>query len=367
TFNSIVVISPNSRDTTINAEPAVGPVPVTIRNVHSGTQTVFAAGFRYHSAIRIVAVGPTEGPFTGGTRVTIDGIGFDDPVAVTIGGVAAQPIQVSGTKIIAITSGVTVTGCSDVTGPISVTNISTGASGESSVEFTYRVPQPIIISATSPVQPGGTITVRVFGAFGFPRLRLDQRVLSITSEVDNGDGSTTFTAIVPTNVELTQQACAGAPGVTAPQPTSFDITYESATTGCTDTMSDGVIVEPLPVARLAFSPNGFTPFTATFVAGDPGATPPTSDSITPSATQTVNIVNSGAALLTVNSITQSVGCSAFVISHAPTPFDLNPCDLQPITARYVGPSPPATGTQSCTLTVDTNAGTRSLNLVGTTQ
>ncbi|HUP47125.1 MAG TPA: IPT/TIG domain-containing protein, partial [Thermoanaerobaculia bacterium] len=37
TFNSIVVISPNSRDTTINAEPAVGPVPVTIRNVHSGT------------------------------------------------------------------------------------------------------------------------------------------------------------------------------------------------------------------------------------------------------------------------------------------------------------------------------------------
>ncbi|HUP48246.1 MAG TPA: IPT/TIG domain-containing protein [Thermoanaerobaculia bacterium] len=369
TFNRIVVMTPPSRDVSpTGALTLGGHVDVRVLNINSATMVTLDNAFRYSPLMQITSIGPTEGPFTGGTRVTIDGIGFDDPVAVSIGGVAAQPISVSGTQVIAITSAVAVTGCNDVIGPISVTNINTGASIISDVTFIYRVPQPIIVSASSPVQPGGTITVVVFNAFGFPRLRLDDRVLSITSVTENANGTTTFTAVIPTNIQLDQEACTSAPGASAPQPTSFDITYESATTGCTDTLADGVVVEPLPVPQLTFIPNGFTPFTATFVPGNPAATPPTSDSITASAFQTVNIVNTGAATLTVNSITQSgAGCSSFLVSHAPPPFDLNPCEAAPVIVRYVGPTPPATGTQTCTLIVDTNAGTRSLNLTGTTQ
>lgn len=367
-FNSIVVVSPNSRDTTADATPVAGPVPIRIKNVSSGTETTIADAFRYSSAMQIVAVGPTEGPFTGGTRVTIEGVGFDDPVAVTIGGVAAQVIQVTGTKIIALTSGITLTTCGDVTGPISVTNISTGLSAVAGVEFIFRTPTPIIISATSPVQPGGSITVVVSGAFGIPRLRLGDRVLQITSETPSADGSvTTFTATVPTNVALEMAACPGT-DVEAPQPTDFDITYESATTGCTDTLEDGVTVEPVPTPRLTFDPGSFTPFTAEFVPGDPAAVPPVPDTIEPSDVQTMNLVNTGSAPLIINSITTDAlgGCSAFVISAPPAPQTLNQCEIAPVTVRYIGPTPAARGTQSCTVTVDTNAGTRSFTLTGTT-
>ena len=74
TFDKIVVISPPARDTTADATPIAGQVPLRVVNVNSGTQTVLAEGFRYHSAMQITAVGPTQGPFTGGTRVTIDGV-----------------------------------------------------------------------------------------------------------------------------------------------------------------------------------------------------------------------------------------------------------------------------------------------------
>jgi hypothetical protein len=369
TFDKIVVISPPSRDTGSDAQAVAGPIPIRVVNVNSGTTATLADAFRYHSAMAITAVTPTQGPFTGGTRVTIDGTGFDDPVAVTLGGHAAQVIRVNASQIIAQTAAIDLTSCADESGEIRVVNVSTGLGADGGdLEFTYRVPQPTVLSATNPVVRGGVITVRVLNAFGFDRLRIGDTTLNITSEVVNADGTTTFTAVVPPNLVLDTEACAGVGDVTAPQPTLFDITYESATTGCTDTLTNGTTVEPQPVARLVLSPSAFTPFTATFVPGNPAAVPPTTDSITPSATQTLNIVNGGNAPLNVTAITvpATPGCAAFTISAPPTPAALNTCEIAPITVRYNGPTPPARGTQTCTVTVTTDAGNRSFTLTGTT-
>jgi hypothetical protein len=60
------------------------------------------------------------------------------------------------------------------------------------------------------------------------------------------------------------------------------------------------------------------------------------------------------------------GCAAFTISAPPTPAALNTCEIAPITVRYNGPTPPARGTQTCTVTVTTDAGNRSFTLTGTT-
>ena len=366
TFNEIVAIAPNSRDTTVDAAPVAGQVPIRIVNVNSRTETTFTAGFRYHSAVRIIAVGPTAGPFTGGTRVRIDGVGFDDPVAVTIGGFAAQPIQVSGTQIIAITSAIPVTDCNDVTGDIAVTNINTGASAVAEdLEFTYQVPQPIVVSVSNPTQVGGSISIRVFNAFGFPRLRLGDTSLSVTGQTDNGDGTTTFTAIVPTTIQLETEACAGVTGIQALRPTAFDVTYESATTGCTDTATRGATIEPPNTPLLRFSPATYTPFTAAITPASAGP-PIVPASVTPSQAQTLNVVNAGRAPLEVQSISATTaGCAFFTISAPPTPQTLQTCEVAPITARYNGSTTP--GTQSCTLTVVTDAGTRSFTLTGTSQ
>lgn len=369
TFNTIVVISPNSRDTTADALGVAGGVPIRIVNVSSGTSITVpaASGFRYTSAMRIVAVGPTQGPFTGGTRVRIDGVGFDDPVAVTIGGVAAQVIDVAGTQIIAQTSAATVTGCADVVGDISVTNINTGVSATAEdLEFTYLVPKPIIISATNPVVRGQTLTVRVFGAFGFARLRLGNITLNIASETQNPDGTTTFTALVPATLTLDQLSCPGAGGISAPQPTAFDITYESATTGCSDTMTNGTTVEPQPVSRVSFDPTSFIPFTAVITPATVGP-PAVPASVAPSVSQTVNVVSSGAAPLNVVSITDNCAVANFTVSYpAIFPFALQQCEIAPIFARYNGTT--AGGTQTCTVIVTTDAGPpRNLTLTGTSQ
>jgi hypothetical protein len=366
-FNEIVVVSPNSRDTTNDASPVAGQVPIRVVNVNSRTEGVLSAGFRYHQAVSIVAIGPTEGPFTGGTRVRIDGTGFDDPVAVTIAGVGAQVISVSGTQIVAQTSGVTVTGCSDVSGPISVTNINTGAGATAGdVEFTYRVPQPIIISVSNPTVLGGTITIRVFGAFGFHRLRLGNTALNILSETVNADGTTTFTAVVPTTLELDAEECAGVDNVTALQPTAFDVTYESATTGCTDTAERAATILPPATPLLRFSPTTFTPFNADINPGNPAAVPPVPPSVAPSEAQIVNVVNAGQTPLTVTAInTAGAGCAFFTISAPPVPLTLGTCEAAPIFAQYNGSTTP--GTHSCTLTVTTDAGTRSFTLTGISQ
>ena len=385
TFGQIIVMSPTARDTAAGGSGTVtGPVDVKIININSATTVTAAGAFRYTPKMQITATGPTEGIFTGGTRVTIDGIGFNDPVVVVIGGVAAQPIKVTGTQIIAITSGVVVTSCADVTGVTTVTNVDNGdtASGPS---FIYRVPKAIIIGVTpGQVTAGGSIQVKVANAFGLPRLKLADIALSISSiAVDQTTGVTTLTAIVPTiGLTFSTQSCTGAPGATAPMPTAFDVTYTSMTTSCTDTLTKGLVVDPPATPILMLSPAAFTTFSAKFTAATfttdttvtPNVTTLTSPAtVTPSAPQNLLVVNGGAAPLTVTSASSTCGAQ-WTVALPAAGTSLNPCDAATITATYKGPTPAASATtvpspssDTCSITIGTNAGTKTLQLSGTTQ
>jgi len=370
TFHEIDVTSPAGRDTSPNGSGAVtGPVDVKVVDVNSGKSTVALGAFRYVNKAQVTAIAPNQGPFTGGTRFTIDGTGFSDPVTVSLDGIAASVIKVSATEIIGISSPIAVTGCADSTGPIVVTNVDNGdfANGPN---WIYRVLKPAIISVTpSSAAPNTNVQIRVANAVGFPRITLGTVGVNITGQVDNGDGTTTFTVVVPGSLTLTTTACAGASGVSAAQPTAFDVVYLSLATSCTDTLKNGLLVLPPNTPTLTLTPSSFAPFSATIVPPVPPAVVPT---VTNPPPQTVTIVNSGAAPLIISSVTTSgAGCGngpGQISVNVPPAQTLNTCDTAAITAAYHGTTVPSSA--QCTVTINSNdpiRGTKTLILSGTSQ
>jgi hypothetical protein len=365
TFDTIIAMSPRASDTAPGGSGAVtGPVPVTVKNIGSNTTVTLANAFRYTPKMQITTVGPTEGPFTGGTRIRIDGVGFDDPLAVVVAGVAAQVISVSGTEVIAQTVGLNLSSCGDVQGPIVVTNTENGDSATGPT-FIFRVPKPLIVNVSNPNTLNGTAQVTVLNALGFPRILVGGAAANVVSQVANPDGTTTFTVQIPPTLTLTQLACPS--GGTAPQPTAFTVQYTSATTGCTDTANNALIVNP-PASPVAFAnPATYQPFTATITQAAPPAPPFPGTAVTPSATQTVQIVNTGNAPLNITNIaTAGAGCGHFTFGPAvPPTITLNQCEALPVGVTYTGQTTPTT--ETCTLTVTTNGGNKTFLLVGTSQ
>ena len=361
-YARIEVETPAGRDTNPDGSgTVVGPVTVTVRNINSQTEAAMSAGFFYKAAVEVIAVGPTQGPSTGGTQIEILGHGFLAPVAVTVAGVAAQPTFVSGTKIIAITSAVDIEGCGDVSGPVTVTNLANGDSAEG-VAFTYDVPTPNIIGVT-PASPGGVITVTVVNAGDFSRLALGDTNLIITGSTTSG-GITAITAVVPTTLEMETESCGE--GVERDVPTAFDVTYTDLETDCEDTLQNGATISPAENdPRLVVTPATFSPFQATITEGSAGP-PATPDTVAPSEPQTVTLFNAGTGTLTISSVTPSgAGCGSFQVVDPGTPTGLESCDQFPITVTYQGTTTP--GTHQCTVSVVTSEGTRNFSLVGTSQ
>ena len=369
-FHQIDVMSPTARDTNANGSGAVtGPVDIRVLNVNSGKSVTATAAFRYVNKAQITAITPNQGPFTGGTRFTIDGTGFTAPVTVTLNGIAASIIKVSASEIIGISGAIAVVGCADSTGPTVMVNVDNG-DGATGPNWIYRVLKPVITGVTTTaVTLGGNATVTVANAVGFPRITIGGIGASITNQTDNGNGTTTFTIVVPSTLPLTTQACSGAAGTTAQQPTAFDVTYTSLATTCTDTLVKGLTVNPTSGPILTLSPNGFTPFTAVITPAV--IAPPTPASVKPSASQIVTIVNTGFGLTPLNVAVISfsgAGCAQFSIVPLipPSPqVSLNQCETQPIVVQYNGKIP--AGSDQCAITLTTSAGNRTLNLIGTSQ
>ena len=361
-FNQIIAMSPAGRDTADNGSGAVtGFVSIKVTNINSNKSATLGNAFRYVPKMQITAAGPNIGPATGGTRILIDGVGFNDPVTVVTAGVAAQVIKVSGTEVIAITNPVLLTSCADVTGPIVVGNIDNGdtATGPS---FTYHVNKPAILGVSNPATPGGTTTITVLFPGGLPSFTIGGQPAPITGSHDNGDGSTTFTVTVPNSLVLSTTACAGAPGVNGQIATSFPIQFTDLSSGCqpTGTPPNLTVTPTTPI--LAFSPaGGFTPFSAT-AAVPPSGSSPGSPAV-PAPPQTVLVVNSGGGTLTVNSVTPT-GCGTdFSVSTGTLPASLTSCQNFPINVTFTKISP-AGATSQCTLTVVTSAGSQTFSLSG---
>ncbi len=363
-FGQIIVMSPPARDTAPNGSGVVtGSVDVKVVNVNSNKSVTMTGGFRYTPKMQITTVGPTEGPFTGGTRVHIDGTGFDDPLAVVIGGIAAQVISVSGSEIVAITSAVNLTSCGDVTGPIVVTNTNNGDTAQGPT-FIYRVPKPLIVAVSNPNSIGGTATITVLNALGFARITIGGAGVPINSSTVNADGTTTFTIQLPPTIQLTTVSCPA--GGSAPAPTAFDVGYTSATTGCSDTFTKGITINPAAAPIFFANPITFQAFAATIT---PQAAPPLypGTAVAASATQTVQMVNNGTAVMNITAITTAgPGCPQFVFGPAvPPAVALNECESLPVSVTYTGQLSPIT--ETCTLTVTTNAGNKAFLLVGTSK
>jgi hypothetical protein len=376
-FGEIQVSSPTARDTAPNGSGAVtGPVDVKVVNGLAGQTkaATLTGGFRYIAKVQVTALAPNEGPFTGGTRFHIDGTGFEGPVSVTLAGVAAQIINVNSTEITGISSAAALTSCSDSPGPSIITNINNGdqATGPN---WTYRIIKPTIINIASPVNLGAATNITVAGAVGPSKITVGGAGVNINSALTNPDGSVTFNVQIPPTLKLDTVSCGG--GVNAPTTTPFDVVFTSLQTTCTDTSPKGLAVNPLPVPALAVSPpTGFTAMIAPITPGNPGSpgppvVPPTAPSVKPSAAQIVLLVSTGPSSqpLIIQSTSTAdaggAGCARFSIGLPPNGTNLQQCDSAPVVAQYNGSTIP--GTDQCRITIVTNAGTKTFNLIGTSQ
>lgn len=383
TFSQIQIVAPKASDTAAGGSGAVtGFVDLRVININSGTTGTLASAFRYVAKALITTFGPGEGLFTGGTQVVIDGAGFNAPVAVTIGGTAALVTNVTPTRITAITSGIVPTGCTDVTGAVVVTNTDNGDGATSATAFIYRVPKPAVVGVSSGSVAGGSITITVLNAYGTPRLALGDTGLIINSSTDNGNGSFTFNATIPSTIKLDTQACAGAPGTFGPIATAFDVKYTSVTTSCTDSLPKAAVVNPPSVPVATLSPSTFATFLAKFTSATiiANPTPPPATivsvpaSFTASQPQSMLLVDTGAGALTVSSATTTCSATNWSISLPASGTSLNECDSVPVIATYKPAQPPAASTTNpnttadvCTVTLSTNAGTKTINLIGQVQ
>ncbi len=253
TSNRIVVIAPPARGFGQNNVNQI--VSILIRNLNTGFSTVAGGSFKYGNQVIVTAAGPGSGPYTGGTRVTVFGQGFDEPVALTLGGIGQTVLSVTGTEIVFLTSGTPVTACPTTglipaTG-INVTNIDTGDSGFGAFTFNYVVPLPIItgINPTSgSVGAQATISGQNFGSsvqviFGDPINGSSASIVSRTS--------TSIVVRVPTappSFVFTSQSCDdngdGTVG-TRSLPTPISVTVRNLDgTGCTVTLTNAFTLNP---------------------------------------------------------------------------------------------------------------------------
>lgn len=155
TFNEILFEVPPAA--ALGAGPGEA-VDVRVRNIGSGTETIARGAFRYLAPMIISEVLPAVGPAGGNSIVTLRGSGFQTPVAVTIAGVPARVLRVSGNEIVAITGAVTTTSCTDVRGIVQVFDINTGDLGEGP-EFRYIMTGPVITAAPLQATAGQEISL----------------------------------------------------------------------------------------------------------------------------------------------------------------------------------------------------------------
>ena len=358
TFNQLTVIAPTASLTNPNGSGVVlGPVDIKVINIASATSVTAPAAFRYIQKIQITAAGPTVGPAEGGTRIEVDGSGFNDPLTVSAAGVAASVISVSGTKVIAITSPVLLTACSDVTGPIAVTNIDNGDSANGP-PFTYHVNKTTIvgISPTS-VTAGGSLTITVAGqAAGTNKILLADQTAFVTNSVFNPVSNTTaITVTVPTNFTFPTQACmVGTPAVAGTNlgPLKVNVTVTNLSSTCSDTANSAVSVSPLPPNTCVIPP---PPTAAVTSSPNPPACFPATAATTTSPTTRVitisNVAPTGSQSLNVTSATTGGTNSGDFTVTPPSASSISPGGSASFTVSF---TPAAAGARSGTVIFNTS-------------
>ena len=368
-FSQIIVEAPAARDTTGNGSGTVtGPVSITIRNINSQTEVTLGEGFRYVAAIDITSFRPLLGPATGGTEVVIDGIGFLAPVDVTIAGVRATVLQVTGSRLL-VRTGTLPSPCAGATGGVLVTNVNNGDFENFTAEnFSYVPVLPLITSVPAlPVVVGTGFSVSVrdpgIGPLGAADIRFvvnGRTLIPNPNHITVGSGVQPFSMVMPlTGFTFPTEACtttgSGLPG-TRLGPTEVTITFTNITTGCTSTATVGVSPDPLANPCLA-PPEG----TVTDPAGGgscPGATPAPTQAVGGTSSDNIRITNRAESQpLNITSVSVT-GPNASAFSVAPTTATgIVGGGFQDFTVTFNPDDASPVGPQTATVTFNTNSPT----------
>jgi hypothetical protein len=233
-FNQIIALTP-----ALTPNDTVGPVDVRVHEVNQlpSNDGILAGGFRYVEPLQITSASNTQQrvdlPFS---QVIISGVGFQAPVAVTLAGIPARVVSVSGNEVIVVPSTPFVTGCTDLTGPISVTNINTGET-KAGPDFIYLIEQTApIIRSVSPAtaSPGQQVVVTGFGFGTVTTVVVGGK--SVAASFDPASGSIVFPAPDFTNGTPPKCVAPNPAGTLTPVGGAVDIVLTTAF-GCTTTAS----------------------------------------------------------------------------------------------------------------------------------
>lgn len=347
TFNEIIVLTPPALG--LGTELANSEVPIRVMNVASNTTATLSPAFRYGPAMVITGISPGTGSGSGGTEVTIFGWGFDDPVAVTIGGIGAQPIKVSGTEIVAIT-GAPVPSCGGTTsGATTVTNLEDGTSAEGP-DFQFIFSNPSIAAITpSSSTAGGTIQITVANPGpGSVRFEIGGQTVIPTVGAIVGPDLFRYSVTVPTNLGFDDESC-GVNG-TRDIPTAFDVSFINVTTGCTDALNGALTVTPPSTACVEPPVAVVSPAAVaygTVVVGTP-------------TDRVVTVSNAGGGTLSVTGASSSN--PDYSVTAGPFPASLTGGQSADYTITF---TPAAAGASTGTVTFQTSAGTVTVTVSGT--
>lgn len=258
TPTQIVAITPAARGFGQNLDNQV--VDILVKNVNSGFSSIGSQQFKYGTKVQITAMGPGTGSYLGGTRVTIDGSGFEGPVAVSFSftnpnvSVAQQVVSVSGTQIVILTSQAPLPTACPKNGLISansvtVVNINTGDGATANLGFNFQLPIPTITSISP--SSGGTGTPIVIQGNGFPTTQPVGVVFgnattgsSAQNPTVDPTGRTISLSVPPAPQGFTfnTQPCGN--GGTQNVSTPITINVTDLSTGCTTAFTNGFLLAP---------------------------------------------------------------------------------------------------------------------------
>jgi hypothetical protein len=241
----IVVLTPSATSFGQNNVDKV--VDLLVKNVNSGFSTLAPQAFKYGSAVLFTSLQPDTTDWNKPIKVTVFGQGFQDPVAVDLGGIAAHVLQTSGTEIQVLTSVPALTSCAGINAPSHEVNINT-AQGATGPNFHYLITLPSISGLTPNFGPqGGGNQVTIMGSqFDTPNVNV---TFGTATAFVNTSLSTDKTLIV-TAPQFTgtfpTQACVGAGGVAGTMniPTTVDVKVTNTDTTCTFTATGAYTYNP---------------------------------------------------------------------------------------------------------------------------
>lgn len=235
-------------------QPVSRRVNVLAKNRNTGAASILPAAFRHDSPVRITAMGPGSGPYTGGTRVTLSSPGFEGPVAVSLGGIGQVVNKVRDREIVFTTAGIPVSSC-PASGFVTATGVrvidtDTGASDDADFSFNYLVPLPRVFGV-SPAGGGVGTTLTITGVNFAPNVQVQLGdPLTGTSAQVLYVNPTTVVARVPTptaDFAFHQLPCGTQGRMDAPTPISITVRNLDGP-GCFVTFTNGFLLKPSDAA-----------------------------------------------------------------------------------------------------------------------